>query len=201
MEFERLRPIGARRPTGSVVSPGRQLFLGGDCPAPYAAGPQLMLPIHGQFGRRRGLDPGSVPARLSYVGQLSGRAWSFPDMAFERDAQPAGRSLSPHATRSAHRFHRRHDAAGRREARYANTSRRGRADRIERAASAGAATSFARTAGSGYLARFAGIGLQRSTKGFAGAARHGEITNQSRTHRIGARPRENGSTPGVGSGR
>src|SRR6185437_5180091 len=101
MQSERLTTIGARHPTGSVVSPGRQLFVGGDCPPSYAPSPQLMLPLYGQFDRRRGFDARSLSAGVQDARQLPAPAWRVCNLAFERDAQFAGGSLSPHAPRPA----------------------------------------------------------------------------------------------------
>src|SRR6185437_13948715 len=97
MRSERLTTIGARRPTGSVVSPGRQLFVGGDCPPSYAPRPQLMLPLYGQFDGCRGFDAGGLSAGVQDARQLPGAAWGVCNLAFERDPQFAGGSLSPHA--------------------------------------------------------------------------------------------------------
>ena len=198
----RLRKIGGRRPTGTGMSPGRRTGLGGTRAATYAASLQSMLQVHREFDGSRGLEPGGFPPHLQNAIELQTSVWCVSDVADQRHPEFAGRQLPADATRPADRFDRRLDAATGRKA-FVGTSARqvSRGYGVERSTATGLGASFARIAGVGDLARFAGTRVQRDTGGAASAGRHGKITDQPGTHRVGAYLDGNGCSPELICGR
>src|ERR1700719_439711 len=116
MRLARLGKIGARRPIGTALSPGRRAGLGGTRAAPHAACFWLVLPVHRQLDGSRGPEPGSFPAHLPHAPKLSARLRSVSDVVDQRDAQFAGGPLSANASRSNHGFDRGRHAPARTEA-------------------------------------------------------------------------------------
>src|SRR5579862_8938558 len=112
----RLRKIGARRSTGTAMSPGRRAGLGGTRAPAREARVQHMLPFYGKCNRRAGFEPGGFSAHLSHAGKLPAGLRSVSHVAHQRDAQFAGGSLPAHAPRSRDGFDRRRHAGARRKA-------------------------------------------------------------------------------------
>src|SRR5580698_8286989 len=170
LDDSRLRTIGGRRPTGTAMSPGRRAGLGGTCAPPHAARVQSVLPVHGQRDGGRRPEPGGFPAYLSHTFELPTGIWSVSDVADERDAQFAGRSLPADSTRSANGFNRRRNAAvGRKTFFGAGAGQTGRGGGVKHPTAARLGTPFTRTEGVGNFARFAGPGIQRDSDCVAGA--------------------------------
>ena len=197
----RLRKIGGRRPTGTGMSPGRRTGLGGTRAATYAASFQSVLPVHGKCDRSRGLEPGGFPPHLQDAIELQTGIRSVSDLANQRHSESVGGQLPADAARPADGFDRRRDAATGREAFFSKSARQvGGGYGIERPTATGSGATFARIAGIGDPARSARARVQRDSGRAAGAGRHGKIADQSRTHRVGAYPNGNGSSPELISG-
>jgi len=174
----RLRAIGARCPIGTKMPAGRRAGVGGIGASPRAPGVRLVLPVHGQFARSRGFEPGSFFEGVQVIGELPLGGRRISDVVDERDAQFAGGSLPANEARPADGFDRGRNTAGRRKARVEPhaVQARGRFG-IERADTAGALAAFAGLARGGNPAGLAGSGIQRNSSGFVGARRNGKIEN------------------------
>ncbi len=197
MRVARLNTIGARRPTGTTMSPGRRAGLGGARKEAHAARVQFVLPIYGQLGGIGRFEPGSFSADLQDAGKLQAGVWGVSDVADERDAQFAGGSLPANAAGPDYGFDRRRDAgAGRETFLGTDAGQAGTRGRIERAIAARAGSAVAGFARGGDLARLAGIGVQRNSSCAASAGRHGKIENQPGANRTGAHPGGNGIEAG-----
>jgi hypothetical protein len=161
MQVARLKTIGAGRPTGAGMSPGRGAGLGGTCAAARAAGFQSVLPVHGQLHRGRGPEPGRFLADLTHAAELPASFRSVSHVAHQRHAQPAGGSLPAHAARPADGFDRRRYAeAGEQAIRGAHAGQAGLGVGIECATATRIVATFAGIARGSNLARFAGTRLQ-----------------------------------------
>src|SRR5580704_9185589 len=193
MEVVRLTTIAARRSTGPALPAGRRASVGRAGSAPLAARVQYMLPVYGQLDGSGRPEPGSLPQDLPFAGQLPRAFRRIRNLAHQRDAQSAGGSLPPHASRPHDRFDRGRNAAARGETferAHAGQDLGSSAAKCPSATRTG--TAFAGIARSGNLARFAGFGIQRDSRGSFGAGRHGKIENQSRTDRARANSFANG---------
>src|SRR5215469_13854825 len=190
--------IGAGRPTGSAVPPGRRVGLGATRTGAHATGIQPVLPVHGQFDGSGGLEPGGFSEDLSHAPKLPPSRRGVSNVADQRDAELAGRSLPADAARPAYGFDRGSDAPARRETFFgANAGPLGAGSGVEWAIAAGALEAVARIARSGDLARFAEFGIQRDSGRAAGAGRHGKIENQPRADRAGQGAGADGSAAGI----
>src|ERR1700675_1563356 len=178
MNAARQRKIGARRPIGAAMSPGRRAGLGGTRASAYEARVWSVLPVHRQLRGSRGPDPGSFSAHLSHAAELPGRIRRFSDVAYQRDAQSAGGQLPAHAAGPHDGFNRRRDAETRGEAfGSAHAGPVGASSRTERATTAWIGAAFAGMARGGYFSRFAAVGIQRDSNGAASAVGNGKIEN------------------------
>ena len=179
--------IGSGRPTGPAMPPGRRTGVGGACAQAFPPGLQSLLPIHQQFERSRGPEPGGLPAHLPHAGELPHSLWRLSNMADQRDPQSASRPLSKVAARPDDRFAGRPASSGRGKAfADAHAGQSGHGARIEPAGAVSAVAAFARIARGNHFARLAGPGIQRDSAGSVRAGRHGKIAHQSRAHRTGA---------------
>jgi hypothetical protein len=189
-----LRKLGAGCPTGPALPPGRWLGLGGTCTPALASHFQCVLSVRRQSNRGRGYFAGSVLARVSNVGELSFGAWRVRNVDDQRDTKLADRPLSSNQTGSPDGFPgRRYASGGEQGIERASAGSAGAGERVERAGAVGAHEAFAGIARSGNLARPPATGVCGDSDSVGSAGGHGEVANQSRTHRIGKDFAANGS--------
>jgi hypothetical protein len=193
--------IGSGRPTGPAMPPGRRTGVGGACAQAFPAGLQSLLPVHQQFERSRGPEPGGLPAHLPHAGELSHGVRRLPNMADQRDPQSASRPLSPVAARPDDRFSGRPASSCRGKAfAGAHAGQSGHGARTQPASAVSAVSAFAGIARGNHFARLAGPGIQRDSTGSVRARGNCKIADQSRAHRTGADIAGHGSEAVVAMG-
>ena len=189
-----LRKLGAGCPTGPALPPGRWLGLGGTCTSALASHFQCLLPVRRQSNRGRGHFAGGILARISDIGKLSLGARGICDVDDQRDKKFADRPLPPDEAGSPDRFFGRcHAGSGEQGISRAPARSAGTGERVERASAIGAHQAFAGVTRGGDFARPATIRVCGDSAGVGSAGRHGKVSNQSRTNRIGKDFAANGS--------
>jgi hypothetical protein len=181
-----LRKLGAGCPTGPALPPGRWLGLGGTCTSALAPDLQCMLSVRRQSNRGRGYFAGSILAGVPDAGELSVGTRRICNVDDQRDQKFADRPLSQNQAGSPDGLAGRcHAGSGEQGIERATPGPAGAIERIKRASAIGADKTFAGVARGSDFARPAAIGVRGDSAGIGGAGRHGEVSNQSRTHRIG----------------
>jgi hypothetical protein len=189
-----LGELGAGRPIGPALPPGRWLGLGGTCTSSLAPHFQCVLSIRWQPNRSRGHYARSVSASVPDAGELPVSARRVCNLDDQRDKKPADRSLSANQTRPSDRFTgRRHASNGEQGIRRAATGPASAAERVERSGTERINKAFARVARGSNFERFAAVGVCRDSGTAGGAGGDREVSDQPRTDRIGKDPATNGS--------
>ena len=197
-----LGELGAGRPIGPALPPGRWLGLGGTCTSSLASHLQCVLPIRWQPNRSRGHYTGSVSASISDACELSFGAWRIRNVDDQRDKKSVDRSLSPDQTGQADRFLGRCHAGGGEQRIHGTAARSaGAAERVERTSAGRVDKTFAGVARSGDFERFAAVRVCRDTGSAGGAGRDGKVSHQPRTDRTGKDSAANGSEAVMRTGR
>lgn len=188
------KQLGAGCPTGPTMPPGRWISLGGTGASAYAPDFQPLLPVYREWHGCGGSVSGSISAGVPDLGELPiGTRW-ICNLDDQRNSEFVDRSLPANQARPHHGFAGRFDAGGREQRVIGSTAgRTGASGRVEHAGTDSADETFSRTARSGNFAGFATIGLRGNSTVAFSAGRHGEVSHQSRAHRVGADFAANGS--------
>jgi hypothetical protein len=197
-----LGELGAGRPIGPALPPGRWLGLGGTCTSSLASHLQCVLPIRWQPNRSRGHYTGSLSARVSNARELSFGTWGVYDVDDQRNQESADRSLSPNQTGPADRLTGRcHAGGGKQRVRGEAAGSASALERVEWTGSKRTDQTFAGVARGGHSERFATTGICPNSGSIGRTGRDGKVSDQSRADRIGKDSAENGSAAVMKTGR